>query len=185
MTALRTTVIGSYPFPGWLEFAAEPPRRFRRRRPRRAAGGRRDRRGARPGRRRARRDHRRRADAARLQPLASTASSTGSSSRASPPRRFGPPAHDQRGRTRVVGELAAPRGLGAVDEFERLRRLAPPGPTLKARVPGPYTLARPARPERRYPTAGRSPRRCCRSSGASSTRSSTPGCEEIASTSRR
>jgi 5-methyltetrahydropteroyltriglutamate--homocysteine methyltransferase len=58
-----------------------------------------------------------------------------------PRRRFGPPAHDQRGKHRLVGELRAPRGLGAVDEFERLRELAPPGPALKASVPGPYTLA--------------------------------------------
>jgi 5-methyltetrahydropteroyltriglutamate--homocysteine methyltransferase len=58
-----------------------------------------------------------------------------------PRRRFGPPAHDQRGRHRIVGELGAPRGLGVVDEFERLRELAPPGPALKASVPGPYTLA--------------------------------------------
>jgi 5-methyltetrahydropteroyltriglutamate--homocysteine methyltransferase len=56
-------------------------------------------------------------------------------------RRFGPPAHDQRGRHRIIGELHAPRGLGVVEEFERLRDLAPPGPMLKASVPGPYTLA--------------------------------------------
>jgi 5-methyltetrahydropteroyltriglutamate--homocysteine methyltransferase len=58
-----------------------------------------------------------------------------------PRRRWGPPAHDQRGKHRLVGELSAPRGLGAVEEFERLRELAPPGPALKASVPGPYTLA--------------------------------------------
>jgi len=58
-----------------------------------------------------------------------------------PRRRWGPPAHDQRGKHRLVGELTAPRGLGAVEEFERLRELAPPGPALKASVPGPYTLA--------------------------------------------
>jgi 5-methyltetrahydropteroyltriglutamate--homocysteine methyltransferase len=58
-----------------------------------------------------------------------------------PRRRWGPPAHDQRGKHRLVGELAAPRGLGAVEEFERLRELAPAGPALKASVPGPYTLA--------------------------------------------
>src|SRR5882672_4314232 len=52
-------------------------------------------------------------------------------------RRFGPPAHDQRGRHPVTGELRAPRGLGVVEEFRRLQRLAPPGPTLKASVPGP------------------------------------------------
>lgn len=58
-----------------------------------------------------------------------------------PRRRWGPPAHDQRGKHRLVGELSAPRGLGAVEEFARLRELAPPGPELKASVPGPYTLA--------------------------------------------
>ncbi|HEX5781001.1 MAG TPA: cobalamin-independent methionine synthase II family protein, partial [Solirubrobacteraceae bacterium] len=58
-----------------------------------------------------------------------------------PRRLWGPPAHDQRGKHRLVGELSAPRGLGAVEEFERLRELAPPGPALKASVPGPYTLA--------------------------------------------
>jgi 5-methyltetrahydropteroyltriglutamate--homocysteine methyltransferase len=58
-----------------------------------------------------------------------------------PRRRWGPPAHDQRGKHRLVGELFAPRGLGAVAEFERLRELAPAGPALKASVPGPYTLA--------------------------------------------
>ncbi len=58
-----------------------------------------------------------------------------------PRRLWGPPAHDQRGKHKLVGELSAPRGLGAVEEFERLRELAPPGPALKASVPGPYTLA--------------------------------------------
>jgi 5-methyltetrahydropteroyltriglutamate--homocysteine methyltransferase len=58
-----------------------------------------------------------------------------------PRRRWGPPAHDQRGKHRLTGELSAPRGLGAVEEFERLRELAPAGPALKASVPGPYTLA--------------------------------------------
>jgi 5-methyltetrahydropteroyltriglutamate--homocysteine methyltransferase len=67
------------------------------------------------------------------------------------PRRYGPPAHDQRGRHRIVGELAAPRGLGCVAEFERLRRLAPPGPRLKASVPGPYTLAGRLEPSAEYP----------------------------------
>jgi 5-methyltetrahydropteroyltriglutamate--homocysteine methyltransferase len=58
-----------------------------------------------------------------------------------PRRRFGPPAHDQRGRHRIIGELAAPDGLGVVAEWERLRSLAPEGTQLKASVPGPYTLA--------------------------------------------
>jgi 5-methyltetrahydropteroyltriglutamate--homocysteine methyltransferase len=70
---------------------------------------------------------------------------------AAPPRRFGPPGHDQRGRHAVVGELRAPKGLGVVAEFERLRRIAPPGPSLKASVPGPYTLSGRLVPNERYP----------------------------------
>jgi 5-methyltetrahydropteroyltriglutamate--homocysteine methyltransferase len=31
--------------------------------------------------------------------------------------------------------------LGAVEEFKRLQKIAPPGPGLKASVPGPYTLS--------------------------------------------
>jgi 5-methyltetrahydropteroyltriglutamate--homocysteine methyltransferase len=58
------------------------------------------------------------------------------------PRKFGPPAHDQRGKHAITGELVAPRGLGVVEEFKRLQRLAPGGAaTLKASVPGPYTLS--------------------------------------------
>ena len=56
-------------------------------------------------------------------------------------RKFGPPAHDQRGKHSIVGELKAPRGLGSVKEFERLKRLAPVGPVLKCSLPGPYTLS--------------------------------------------
>jgi 5-methyltetrahydropteroyltriglutamate--homocysteine methyltransferase len=67
------------------------------------------------------------------------------------PRRFGPPAHDQRGRHRVNGPLRAPRGLGTVDDFARLQRLAPPGLTLKASVPGPYTLSGRLLPNAEYP----------------------------------
>lgn len=69
-----------------------------------------------------------------------------------PTRRvFGPPAHDQRGKHPLVAELAAPRGLGVVAEFERLRRLAPGGVTLKASVPGPYTLSGRLLPNAQYP----------------------------------
>ena len=57
------------------------------------------------------------------------------------PRRWGPPAHDQRGKHKIIGTLQAPRGLGVVDEFKRLQRLAPAGPTLKASIPGPFTLS--------------------------------------------
>ena len=139
MTALRTTVIGSYPFPGWLEHAAANLADFG------------------PD------------DVAELQEDAVIAAvhdqvaagldaiSDGEQTRldfnlgfygfidgieqGETPRRFGPPAHDQRAKHRIVGELSAPRGLGTVEEFERLRRVAPPGPTLKVAVPGPYTLA--------------------------------------------
>jgi 5-methyltetrahydropteroyltriglutamate--homocysteine methyltransferase len=139
MTSLRTTVIGSYPFPGWLEHAAANLGDFG------------------PD------------DIAELQEDAVIAAvhdqvaagldaiSDGEQTRldfnlgfygfidgieqGESPRRLGPPAHDQRAKHRIVGELSAPRGLGTVEEFERLRRVAPAGPTLKVAVPGPYTLA--------------------------------------------
>ncbi len=137
---ILTSVVGSYPFPGWLELAATHPEAFG------------------PD------------DLAELQDDATTVAimdqvragldviTDGEQSRfdfnlsfyayldgierdGAPDRRFGPPAHDQRGRHRITGELAAPRGLGVVAEYERLVRLAPPGPRLKATIPGPYTLA--------------------------------------------
>ncbi len=40
-----------------------------------------------------------------------------------PPRHFGPPAHDQRGKHESSVEFSAPRGLGAVADFERLKRI--------------------------------------------------------------
>ena len=137
---LRTTVIGSYPFPSWLEFACQHLDAF---------GG---------------------ADRAELIDDAVTIAirdqveagldviTDGEQTRldfnlsfygflegleleGASPRRFGPPAHDQRGKHKVIGTLRAPRGLGAVEDFERLKRLAPSGPVLKASVPGPYTLS--------------------------------------------
>jgi len=68
-----------------------------------------------------------------------------------PLRVFGPPAHDQRGKHTIVDEINAPRGLGVVEEYERLKRLAPKGPTLKASVPGPYTLSGRLIPNDQYP----------------------------------
>src|SRR6266513_1794879 len=143
---LRPTVIGSYPFPGWLEFACAHLDEF----------------GA--------------DDRAELIDDAVTIAihdqvaagldviTDGEQTRldfnlsfygfiegialeGAPPRRFGPPAHDQRGKHKVTGELRALRGLGAVEEFERLTRVVGSGfrvqggdgPTLKASVPGPYT----------------------------------------------
>ena len=67
-----------------------------------------------------------------------------------PDRRFGPPAHDQRARHEISGEIRAPRGLGVVEEFRRLKRLAPPGAALKMSVPGPYTLSGRLNPNTRY-----------------------------------
>ena len=65
-------------------------------------------------------------------------------------RKFGPPAHDQRGKHSIIGDLVAPEGLGAVKEFQRLKRLAPVGPTLKCSLPGPYTLSGRLLPNKQY-----------------------------------
>ena len=67
------------------------------------------------------------------------------------PRLWGPPAHDQRGKHKIVAELTAPRGLGVVAEFHRLRRLSPQGPVLKASIPGPFTLSGRLLPNQQYP----------------------------------
>lgn len=67
-------------------------------------------------------------------------------------RLHGPPAHDQRGKHRISGTLDAPNGLGAVEEFERLKRLAGNAPaTLKASIPGPYTMSGRLLPNNHYP----------------------------------
>ncbi|MEM9443737.1 MAG: methionine synthase [Verrucomicrobiota bacterium] len=68
------------------------------------------------------------------------------------PRLHGPPAHDQRGKHKISGSLAAPRGLGAVEEFERLKQLAgDTTATLKASIPGPYTMSGRLLPNNQYP----------------------------------
>ncbi len=154
---LRTTVIGSYPFPGWLEFACQHLEQF---------GD---------------------ADRAELQEDAVIAAihdqlaagldviTDGEQTRLdfnlsfygflagielepAQPRRFGPPAHDQRGKHKITGELAALRGLGVVEEWQRLERLAQfkiqnseSKITLKASVPGPYTLSGRLVPNKAYP----------------------------------
>jgi 5-methyltetrahydropteroyltriglutamate--homocysteine methyltransferase len=56
-----------------------------------------------------------------------------------PARRWGPPAHDQRSRYRCTAPLTAPRGLGLVEEYRRLRTIT--DAPVKVPVPGPYTLA--------------------------------------------
>src|SRR6266404_4183770 len=146
---LRTTVIGSYPFPGWLEFACQHLDQF----------GVSD---------RAELIDDAVAIAIRDQMEAGLDVITdgeqtrlnfnlsfygfiqGIELESASPRRFGPPAHDQRGKHKVIGPLTAPRGLGAVEDFDRLKRLAPPGPTLKASFPGPYTLSGRLLPNKQY-----------------------------------
>ncbi len=137
---LRTTVIGSYPFPGWLEHAVQhlddfgPDDRAEMQRDaviaalhdQLAAGL----------------DVITDGEQTRLDfNLSFYGYIEGIAHESQPSRRFGPPAHDQRGRHAIIGELRAPRGLGVVEEFQRLQQLAPAGPTLKASVPGPYTLS--------------------------------------------
>ena len=154
---LRTTIIGSYPFPSWLEFASQNLDRFGK------------------------------DDLAELQEDAVIAAvhdqlaagldviTDGEQTRldfnlsfygyiegieleSASPRRFGPPAHDQRGKHQITSELRAPRGLGAVEEFKRLQRVASESTirnpqsaiTLKASVPGPYTLSGRLLPNERY-----------------------------------
>ena len=66
-------------------------------------------------------------------------------------RHFGPPAHDQRGKYNIIGELSAPNGLGVVEDFERLKSLSPiSAPVLKASIPGPYTLSGRIIPDKKY-----------------------------------
>lgn len=147
---IRTTVVGSYPFPAWLEFSARHLDQF----------------GS--------------ADLAEMQQDAVVAAIydqvtagldvitdgeqtrldfnlsfygflMGIDSQVIVTRRWGPPAHDQRGKYTIIEELSAPKGLGVVEEYKRLRRLAPQGPTLKASVPGPYTLSGRLEPNSMYP----------------------------------
>ncbi len=154
---LRTTVIGSYPFPGWLEFACQHLDRFGEHdrtemvddavniavRDQLDAGL----------------DVITDGEQTRLDfNLSFYGFIEGIALESASPRRFGPPAHDQRGKHQVTGELRAPRGLGTVEDFQRLQRLTQaqlsnlnPPPVLKASVPGPYTLSGRLLPNRQYP----------------------------------
>ncbi|MDB6117487.1 MAG: xecA1 [Verrucomicrobiaceae bacterium] len=150
-TPLRTSVIGSYPFPGWLQFASKNLSEF----------------GASDL-------EELKEDAAQIAlrdqldaglDVVTDGEQTrfdfnlsfygyirGISMEPASPRRFGPPAHDQRGKHEVIGELLAPNGLGAVEEFERLQKMAPKGgPVLKVSVPGPFTLSGRLLPNAMYP----------------------------------
>lgn len=148
---LRTTVIGSLPFPGWLEFAAQHLDAFG---PHDIAEAQDDAvTAAIHDQLRAGLDVITDGEQTRLDfNLSFYGFIEGIALEAESPRRFGPPAHDQRGKHEITGALRAPRGLGAVEEFRRLRRLAPAGgPTLKASVPGPYTLSGRLNHCERYP----------------------------------
>jgi 5-methyltetrahydropteroyltriglutamate--homocysteine methyltransferase len=154
---LRTTVIGSYPFPGWLEFAVQHLDQF----------GEKDREelqedaviAAIHDQLEAGLDVITDGEQTRLDfNLSFYGFLAGLELEPSEPRRFGPPAHDQRGKHQITGELAAPRGLGAVEEWRRLQRLSDSKlktqnskPALKASVPGPYTLSGRLIPNAQYP----------------------------------
>ena len=137
---LRTTVIGSYPFPSWLEFASEHLDQFG---PDDIAEIQNDAvRVAVADQVNAGLDVISDGEQTRLDfNLSFYGFLTGIELEGDSPRRFGPPAHDQRGRHQVVSPLRAEHGLGAVEEFSRLKRIAPAGPVLKASVPGPYTMS--------------------------------------------
>jgi len=155
---LRTTVIGSYPFPGWLEFACQHLPQF----------GEADRVEliddavsiAIKDQTDAGLDVITDGEQTRLDfNLSFYGFIEGIELESASPRRFGPPAHDQRGKHKVIGELRAPRGLGTVEDFQRLQRLAnsqfsipdsQSQATLKASVPGPYTLSGRLIPNDRY-----------------------------------
>src|SRR5258707_7850504 len=147
---LRTTVIGSYPFPAWLEFACQHLDQFGASdrseliddavsiaiRDQVEAGL----------------DVITDGEQTRLDfNLSFYGFIAGLELESASPRRFGPPAHDQRGKHKVIGTLAAPRGLGTVEDFQRLQRLAPSRPGLKARVPRPSTLSGRLPPNAQYP----------------------------------
>jgi 5-methyltetrahydropteroyltriglutamate--homocysteine methyltransferase len=137
---LRTSVIGSYPFPGWLElasrhlpeFGSEDLKEIQDDAARVAIGDQLD----------AGLDVITDGEQTRYDfNLSFYGYLEGIALEPASPRRFGPPAHDQRGKHEIVGVLKAPRGLGVTEEFLRLKRLAPAGVGLKASVPGPYTLS--------------------------------------------
>lgn len=146
---IRTTVIGSYPFPGWLEFAVKNLHEF------------------------GNADKEEMIEDAVISAIHDQVASgldvitdgeqtrldfnlsfygfiKGIKENTDELRKWGPAAHDQRGKHSIVETLKAPEGLGTVKEFKRLERLAPPGQALKASVPGPYTLSGRLLPNEKY-----------------------------------
>ena len=94
------------------------------------------------------------------------------------PRQLGPPLWDTHTPFEVIEKIAAPRGLGIVEEFTLARSLT--SRPLKATVPGPYTLLVPLRLRGGYRTRTRS----SPTSSASSTRSAAPSWPRAPSSSR-
>ena len=146
---IRTTVVGSYPFPGWLEFAIKNLHEF----------GNADREemvedaviAAIHDQVTAGLDVITDGEQTRLDfNLSFYGYIKGIKENTDELRKFGPPAHDQRGKNSIIDTLTAPNGLGAVKEFKRLQKLAPAGPTLKASIPGPYTLSGRLLPNGKY-----------------------------------
>lgn len=148
-TPIRTTVIGSYPFPGWLEFASQNLSKFG------------------PA------DIEEMIEDAVIAAVHDQVTAgldvitdgeqtrldfnlsfygylKGISPNETETRKFGPAAHDQRGKHNITDTLSAPNGLGVVKEYQRLKKLAPAGPVLKASVPGPYTLSGRLLPNAQY-----------------------------------
>ena len=148
--SIRTTVVGSYPFPGWLEFASQNLDKFG------------------PA------DIEEMIDDAVVAAVHDQVTAgldvitdgeqtrldfnlsfygfiKGIEPNHAETRKWGPAAHDQRGKHSIVEPLTAPNGLGAVAEYKRLLRLAPKGPILKTSVPGPYTLSGRMLPNKQYP----------------------------------
>ena len=146
---IRTTVIGSYPFPGWLEFSVRNLNEF------------------------GNADKQEMIEDAVIAAIHDQVSAgldvitdgeqtrldfnlsfygyiKGIRENTDELRKWGPAAHDQRGKHSIVDSLAAPNGLGTVNEFQRLKKLAPAGPVLKASVPGPYTLSGRLLPNEKY-----------------------------------
>jgi 5-methyltetrahydropteroyltriglutamate--homocysteine methyltransferase len=147
--SIRTTVVGSYPFPGWLEFASQHLNQFG------------------PA------DIEEMINDAVIAAIHDQVTAgldvitdgeqtrldfnlsfygfiNGIESNQSETRKWGPAAHDQRGKHSIVDTLSAPNGLGAVAEYQRLKKLAPEGFVLKTSVPGPYTLSGRLLPNEEY-----------------------------------
>ena len=147
---LRTTVIGSYPFPGWLEFASAhldefAPADLEEMLDDAVAAAVNDQLDAGL-------DLITDGEQTRLDfNLSFYGFLSGISGEPEPVRRFGPPGHDQRGKHAVTGKIEAPNGLGAVCDFERLKRIAPADAALKVSVPGPFTLSGRLIPNETYP----------------------------------